>query len=254
MRLTFLGSGSAFTTDGNWQSNVLVEHQERRLLIDCGSDARHAMKELGLTARDVNAVFVSHLHADHAGGLEWLGFATYFAPDTPPPDLYVADELADRLWNNCLSGGMSSLQGQKASLTTFFRLHRVPRSGFFLWNGLRFQLVQSVHVFDGHAVAHSYGLLFAAGGKTVLFSGDLQFTPGQCMSLYRQADVIFHDAETSPYPSGVHPSYAQLCTLPDDVRARMWLYHVNPGPLPDARKNGFAGFVAKGQVFEFPDG
>jgi hypothetical protein len=31
----------------------------------------------------------------------------------------------------------------------------------------------------------------------------------------------------------------------------MWLYHYNPGHLPDARADGFRGFVKKGQVFDF---
>lgn len=251
MKLTFLGSGSAFTTDGNWHSNVLVEIGGKRLLIDCGSDARHSAKELGLTALDIDAVFVSHLHADHVGGLEWLGFSTYFAAKKPAPDLFVSTELADPLWDNCLRGGMSSLQGQLADMGSFFRLHRVPRGGNFLWQGVRFQLVQAIHVFNGHALAHAYGLLFPAGSKTVYFSGDQQFSPGQNMPFYRKADVIFHDTEITPSPSGVHPHYEQLRTLPDDVRSRMWLYHVNPGPRPDARADGFAGFVDKGQVFDF---
>jgi len=31
----------------------------------------------------------------------------------------------------------------------------------------------------------------------------------------------------------------------------MWLYHYQDGELPAAVADGFAGFVAKGQVFEF---
>ena len=40
MRLTFLGTGSAFTMQ-NFQSNMLLEDGGRRLLIDCGGDVRH---------------------------------------------------------------------------------------------------------------------------------------------------------------------------------------------------------------------
>jgi hypothetical protein len=31
----------------------------------------------------------------------------------------------------------------------------------------------------------------------------------------------------------------------------MWLYHYQDGPLPDAKADGFAGFVNQGQTFEF---
>ena len=64
--------------------------------------------------------YYGHLHADHVGGLEWLGFSTYFNPNVESPDLFVADDLADPLWDHCLSGGMTSLQGARADLTTFF--------------------------------------------------------------------------------------------------------------------------------------
>ncbi|EPR42208.1 beta-lactamase domain protein [Desulfovibrio sp. X2] len=253
MKLTFLGSGSAFTTDGNYHSNILVERDGRRLLLDCGSDARLSLNEIGLGYRDVEAVFVSHLHADHAGGLEWLGFTSHFDSACERPDLYVSADMADALWKNTLSGGMGSLGGGRADLNTFFKLHRVPRGGFFLWNGCRFQLVQTVHVNNGHALSPCYGLFFRAGRRTVFLSGDTSFMPEQRMGLCEQADVVFHDCETSAAASGVHPRYAELCGLPEAVRAKTWLYHVNPGPLPDARADGFAGIVGKGQSFDFPE-
>jgi hypothetical protein len=31
----------------------------------------------------------------------------------------------------------------------------------------------------------------------------------------------------------------------------MWLYHYNTGDLPDAKNDGFLGYVQKGQIFEF---
>lgn len=39
--------------------------------------------------------------------------------------------------------------------------------------------------------------------------------------------------------------------MPEDIKAKMWLYHYSDGDLPDAKQDGFLGFVAKGQVFTF---
>src|SRR5687768_11001375 len=96
MKLTFIGIGSAFTL-ANFQSNMLLEDAGKRLLIDCGGDARHALAKAGLGAKDVDALYVSHLHADHVGGIEWLGFSRYFSQG-PKPDLYVNERLATSLW------------------------------------------------------------------------------------------------------------------------------------------------------------
>jgi hypothetical protein len=67
------------------------------------------------------------------------------------------------------------------------------------------------------------------------------------------ADIIFHDCETASVKSGVHAHYTELLTLSETIRNKIWLYHYNPGALPDAKKDGFRGFVKKGQCFDFND-
>ena len=42
-----------------------------------------------------------------------------------------------------------------------------------------------------------------------------------------------------------------LATLAPEIKNKMWLYHYNPGPLPNAEKDGFLGFVKKSSLFEF---
>jgi hypothetical protein len=64
------------------------------------------------------------------------------------------------------------------------------------------------------------------------------------------ADVVFHDCETYPFKSGVHAHYDDLVTLPKEQKAKMWLYHYGPDPKQNANKDGFCGFVQKGQTFE----
>ncbi|MGL5193292.1 MAG: MBL fold metallo-hydrolase, partial [Chroococcales cyanobacterium] len=70
MKLTFLGSGSAFTVGANnYHSNVLLESDRgTKLLIDCGSDIRFSLHEAGYSHLDITDIYISHLHSDHAGG------------------------------------------------------------------------------------------------------------------------------------------------------------------------------------------
>jgi ribonuclease BN (tRNA processing enzyme) len=254
MKLTFLGTGSAFALK-NFQSNMLLEDSGKRLLIDCGGDIRFALAKVGLKARDIDALYVSHLHADHIGGIEWLGFSRYFGKATKP-DLYINERLASPLWEHCLRGGMASHQGVVLTLDHFFtRVHRIEHNGGFHWGQTECQLVQTVHYMDGYEIVPSYGLIMKvkdkpAGGE-IFLTTDTQFTPDLTADFYKRASVILQDCETTPYKSGVHAHYTELLTLPPDVRARMWLYHYQDGPLPDAKKDGFAGFVVQGQTFEF---
>lgn len=253
MKLTFLGTGSAFTVGTqNYHSNMILEaHDHKRLLIDCGSDARFSLYELGLSYRDIQDVYISHLHADHVGGMEWLAFSSKFDPRCQKPNLFICETLVHDIWHKVLSGGLCSLQGIVAELSTYFNVHPTATNGSFLWENTSFQLIQTVHIMSGFALVPSYGLLFDACGYKVFITTDTQFCPHQIMDFYQLADIIFHDCETMSNLSGVHANYSELLTLDPTIKKKMWLYHYNNGELPDAKRDGFRGFAKKGQVFNF---
>ena len=82
---------------------------------------------------------------------------------------------------------------------------------------------------------------------------DTQFSPEQIKNFYDMADLIFQDCETGEFESGVHAHYEKLKTLPEEFKKKMWLYHYQDGGLPDAKADGFLGFVKMGQVFDYDD-
>ena len=224
--------------------------------------------------KDIERVYISHLHADHVGGLEWLGFCTYFNPSLARPILHASNDLMYEIWQS-LRGGMESVQGEVATLETFFEPLPVRPNDDFRWRGAICQPVQTVHVVSGYKITHSYGLMIAfpgpvevsscvgrtlvkptfteLPGKRIFFTGDTQFCPKQIEVFYAQADLIFQDCETAPYKSTVHAHYDDLNTLPKEIKAKMWLMHYQLRRVSQAhaRADGFAGFVVKGQSFDF---
>ena len=254
MKLIFLGSGSAFTVGSdNYNSNMVVTSADNKnLLLDCGSDIRHSSYEIGMNHSSFNAVFISHFHADHCGGLEWLGFTSKLDPACEKPTLFLKDNMLERLWNHVLSGGMSSFEGEQSKLNTFFDVYLIDDE-FFTWEDITFNLVRTVHVIDDKELVPSYGLWFETDNHNIFITFDTQFLPSKYEKYYEAADIIFHDCETRARPTGVHSHYTQLITLPDEIREKIWLYHTDPGELPDAVADGFHGFVNKSQVFDLLD-
>ena len=98
MKLLFLGVSSALSVgDKKYQSNMLIKSStNRHLLIDCGTDIRHSLYEQGVSHSTIDAVYISHLHADHVGGLEWLSFSKVFI-DHKKPGLYISPDQRDKL-------------------------------------------------------------------------------------------------------------------------------------------------------------
>jgi ribonuclease BN (tRNA processing enzyme) len=255
--LTFLGSGSAFTPpwEGNYQSNmVLTAPSGKRMLIDCGTHSPLSLHEQNLSIFDIDAIYVSHQHADHVGGLEEAALRTYYTPGAPRIKLIGNGRMLEFLWNETLKGGLSSLQGKNATLEEYFDLVPIPRNKDFVWEGMTFRTVRTVHIIDQYDLVPSFGLMFVADGKTHFITTDTQFAPNQMVDFYKMSDVVYQDCETTPYRSGVHAHYEELRTLDPAIKARMWLYHYQHGPLPDAVADGFLGFVKKGQTFDLRTG
>lgn len=258
MKLRFLGVGSAFTSLDYFQSNILMESRSgKHLLIDCGSDIRFSLPAAfppGTNClNEINAIYISHLHADHIGGLEWVAFSTYFNPTIPRPGLYSESTMMRKLWEHSLQGGLSCINGKSMTLSDFFDCKRCTEGVPFLWEELIITPVKVPHVEAGYDEHPSYGLLITEEGKPgqVFITTDIRFCPELIEEIAPQVQTIFHDCETSPFATGVHAHYNDLNTLSPNTKAKLWLYHYQPTPTQDAEKDGFQGFVKKGQVFQY---
>src|SRR5262245_50143074 len=113
LRFVPLGVGDAFS-ELHYSSCVAVLHGDEILLIDCPHPILKMLREaraqtgLPLTPDRIAGVALTHLHADHASGLETLAYFMHFALGRRLV-LAVHASVRERLWDGHLAAGMEQL-------------------------------------------------------------------------------------------------------------------------------------------------
>jgi len=260
MKITFLGSGSAFTLpDENYNSNILISENNKNLLYDAGITIPASLHSKGLIPQDIDNIFISHLHSDHIGGLEYIAQRTYFEVykfgfsefGCMKPNLFSSGNLLEEAWNNTLKGGLEYINGEIKELSEYFKLNNVKEGNLFYLDDIAIAPIETKHSEGMKSFA-----LMIYGDKNIFITGDTQFDE-DLFSEYNESDMIFQDCEFANYPNGVHAQFHQLCTLDKEIKAKMWLYHYSLGDKSYEYyedlviKNGFMGLVKKGQEFIF---
>lgn len=253
MQIKVIGCGSAFSNLNFNQSFLLTENGET-LLMDCGFRIPEAFYYHKIDAKDIDNIYISHSHADHIGGLEYIAFSRYDwmkmprhyedSTDNPPPTLIANEILMTELWEESLQGGLKSMEGFDADMNTFFKTQPVSPNEPFYWQGWKCELIQQIHVMTGTIIMNTFGLFLSKKDhKSIYFTTDSQHcSPSQMEVFYKRADIIFQDCECvgvntkeKKYVFGgsVHASYAQLAgypsansiRLPDETKSKMILSH-----------------------------
>ncbi|HUE83368.1 MAG TPA: ribonuclease Z [Pyrinomonadaceae bacterium] len=82
MKLVVLGSGTSVPHPRRASAAFWLEAEGSRMLLDASADAAHRMAQEGLAWENLDAIWISHFHLDHAGGLATFLFGLKWAPQT----------------------------------------------------------------------------------------------------------------------------------------------------------------------------
>src|SRR3954468_3064250 len=117
VRIIPLGVGEAFTAS-NYTTCLALGVDDAWLLIECPHPIRKMLREatnaagLPFDLDRVEAVAVSHLHADHCSGLEDFGYYTYFALGRRAR-LVMHPDVSAKVWDGLLAAGMAEVQMER---------------------------------------------------------------------------------------------------------------------------------------------
>lgn len=229
MTLYPLGVGDAFAGK-HYSTALAIEAEGRWLLIDCPHPIRKMMIEspAPIDVPDMDAVVLTHLHADHASGLEGLAFFDHFVARRRTV-LVTHPRVAADLWPRHFECTMAPIIGPDGT--------KQPLRGFDDYFDHR-PLTPAAPVQIGPFTIecrptrhHIYttALRITAGGRSVAYSADTAFDPA-LIEWLDAADRIVHEVNYG----GAHTPYEKLIGLPDAVKAKMWLVQYSDLFDPDA--------------------
>jgi CRP-like cAMP-binding protein len=235
--VTPLGTSHGFDPEGDVTSFV-VWISGRGILVDPSPEALLYLEQMGVAPLDVPYVILTHVHADHDGGLVEKLLSghrtTVIASDVvfrclaEKVELVTGhhigrEELALHVPANPGAPIALEIGGEAVTLETRWNLHPIPTNGFRL----------------------------SVGGKVFGYAGDTQYDPELIADLYARGqltreqrddllhffwdaagtpsvDLLYHEAGIPP----IHTDRATLAALPDVVRARTFLVHIADPDVP----------------------
>src|SRR5215469_10931238 len=97
MKVTILGNNSALPAFGRHPTSQVVSVYGSLIMLDCGEGTQVQMQRYGLRWRNLEHIFISHLHGDHYFGLPGLINSMSLLGRTAPLTVYAPAQLNDML-------------------------------------------------------------------------------------------------------------------------------------------------------------
>ncbi|MFQ5640219.1 MAG: MBL fold metallo-hydrolase [bacterium] len=180
MELTIIGSGSGALSPERGPSGYVLRVHNQVFLLDGGTGTIRKCLEAGISYREIDKIFYTHLHADHTIDLIPFLFASKHTPGfirTKP--LHIFGPVGFQDFYTTLTGiygtGITEVE-YDISITELSAEKRIFQDWHF-----ETELMQHSH--------NAIGYRFEAGDKVFVYSGDTDFCDG-IIRLARQADVL----------------------------------------------------------------
>ncbi len=218
MRVTLLGTGTPFPNAERFGSAILVEVAGTKLLFDCGRGVVIRLTQAGVSPKEIDGLFLTHLHSDHIVGIPDLWLSGWFLGRSKPLPI----------WGPQGTSSMAKHLAQAFAFDTRIRQAApdpLPAAGVEvdpkevaqgeIYNDGSTRV--SAFLVDHGAVKPAFGYRVDSAGHSVVISGDTKF----CQNLVdfaKGTDCLIHAAWSAGWKNPAPPSQRSIASAEDGGR------------------------------------
>ena len=169
MKVQFAGCGDAFGSGGRFNTCIHVEDGGRSILLDCGASSLLALKKAGIDRGAIDAILLTHFHADHFGGIPFFILDQQLNVKRTRP-LLIAGPPGLRDW---YARAMAVAFPGERTLAFELDLHEVDIGTAQPLAGMQ---VTAIHVKHDDRAGPCLAYRIESEAKTLCYSGDTEWT------------------------------------------------------------------------------
>jgi len=204
MRLQFVGCGDAFGSGGRFNTSLHLTGRGTNILIDCGASALIGMNKLAISRNEIDAIFLTHFHADHVGGVPFFLLEANYVSKRKRPLTIVGPPSLKTRFAEIMEVAFAGTKELKFEFP--LRLIEFDIGKSCTAAGVE---VTPFHVQHDDRAGPCLGLRFEIEGKIMAFSGDTEWTDA-LIDVGSDADLFICEAYTYDKPVATHMALSLL--------------------------------------------
>ncbi len=228
MKLIVLGSGTCVPSLKRNAPGYYLQAGDTEILVDCGSGILLQLERAGKSYKDIDALFITHIHPDHISDLMPLIHALLATPKFKRyKDLFL---VGPKGFKSFYEKNIASIMGKPETFSI-----RVIEIGGESKNSQMdfapFKVLSAKTIHSEHSIAYR----IEQGNKSVVITGDADYDRG-IIELSKNADLLIIDCS---FPDSMkatgHMSAKECGLVAKNARVKkLLLSHLYPVDTPDA--------------------
>ncbi len=185
--------GPAIRTGSTSPTSNLLVIDGRKIVVDCGLGVTRGLVDQGMALKDLNVIFITHLHSDHYLELGPLLHTAWTAGLKTPVSVFGPDGL-EEYWTSFLQSMKADIELRmedegRPDLSKLVTFNILDSGAGTHVGGITVTAMRNTHP----PLVDTFALRFSGESKDVVFSGDTAYLP-TLAEFAKDADLLIHEA------------------------------------------------------------
>ena len=193
MKLTLLGTGCPKVDFNRFGPSNIISTNKSNILVDCGSGVTQRLDQAKISLKNIDALFLTHLHSDHVIDLYQLIISSWHSYRTKPWKIYGpmgTKKFVKKIMMAWQDERLLRIEYEQRSSVKAFDI-KVKEFRKYGKIKIKDQIIEYFEV-DHKPVKYAYGFNFYNNNKKLTISGDTK--PCENLLKYGQkTDLLLHE-------------------------------------------------------------